>query len=450
MKNIYPIILIVLCVLAGASLIYNSSADEKKYNQLIAQADEAVSHEYYVQAVDLLNQARHIKSSYELLCRIGDGYRKLNDTQNYRRVLETAIKEYPESEEAEIKLLQFYEEQGDYAFLVPELMRATQSFPDSGSIREIFHRASGIYDERDAGYLDVEFFENSDVAVERRLLFQNLAEDEESAGPVSEHVLLDPEGNDIFEAPFLAVAPAEDGNSLFKQDEDGVWKKVDYYDNLLADNKNHKFEKVFSLPSDGLGTAVIDGKYHLITADMKVSDISWDYAGVFSEGICAFKNGNKWAFGTAENYASLEYIYDEIGVNRYGKCCCNGVIAVKQNDKWQLVDVKGEAISEQTFSEIKGFESDQPTPFMQNGKYGYINRRGEVYLEPQFEDAMPFANGYAPVKMNGKWGYINRYGEIAMEPVYDEVTPMTANGRAYVKTEEGLWNFVLFKMPFYQ
>lgn len=43
-----------------------------------------------------------------------------------------------------------------------------------------------------------------------------------------------------------------------------------------------------------------------------------------------------------------------------------------------------------------------------------------------FEDAHPFENGFAPVKMNGKWGYINTKGEIVVKPAFDEVKPFSA------------------------
>ena len=43
----------------------------------------------------------------------------------------------------------------------------------------------------------------------------------------------------------------------------------------------------------------------------------------------------------------------------------------------------------------------------------------ETVIIPQYEEVGRFNDGYAPVKADGKWGYINKTGEIVVEPKYD-------------------------------
>ena len=43
----------------------------------------------------------------------------------------------------------------------------------------------------------------------------------------------------------------------------------------------------------------------------------------------------------------------------------------------------------------------------------------ETVIIPQYEEVGRFNDGYAPVKVDGKWGYINKTGEIVVEPKYD-------------------------------
>ena len=42
-----------------------------------------------------------------------------------------------------------------------------------------------------------------------------------------------------------------------------------------------------------------------------------------------------------------------------------------------------------------------------------------VIIEPQYEDAKTFGDGYAAVKVDGKWGFINEEGQMVVEPQYD-------------------------------
>ena len=45
-----------------------------------------------------------------------------------------------------------------------------------------------------------------------------------------------------------------------------------------------------------------------------------------------------------------------------------------------------------------------------DGKYGYINTKGEQVIECKFDCAWNFSEGFALVKKYGKWGYINTKG----------------------------------------
>lgn len=56
-------------------------------------------------------------------------------------------------------------------------------------------------------------------------------------------------------------------------------------------------------------------------------------------------------------------------------------------------------------------------------RWGYLHKSGRIFWDGRFEDAMVFADGYAPVKLDGKWGYITRTGELVVEPTYDAAFP---------------------------
>ena len=45
-----------------------------------------------------------------------------------------------------------------------------------------------------------------------------------------------------------------------------------------------------------------------------------------------------------------------------------------------------------------------------DGKWGYINTKGEQIVEYEFNDARDFYEGFAPVQKDGEWGYINTKG----------------------------------------
>ena len=61
------------------------------------------------------------------------------------------------------------------------------------------------------------------------------------------------------------------------------------------------------------------------------------------------------------------------------------------------------------------------TPAMYNGKWGFIDLKGDWFIEPQFESVSNFYNYYAGIAVGEKEGLIDQYGKVVIEPTYDFV-----------------------------
>ena len=79
----------------------------------------------------------------------------------------------------------------------------------------------------------------------------------------------------------------------------------------------------------------------------------------------------------------------------------------------------------------------------QNGKYGFVNNKGNFAIKPIFESVDEFNEGLAAVRQYGKWGFINKKGKFVVEPQYDRVGNFN-NGLAYVvhSTEKQVESYV--------
>lgn len=66
-----------------------------------------------------------------------------------------------------------------------------------------------------------------------------------------------------------------------------------------------------------------------------------------------------------------------------------------------------------------------------DGKYGYIDKEGNLVIDFQYEYANPFSEGLAVVKKNGKNGYIDKSGNIVIDYQYSIAHPFY-NGIAIV------------------
>lgn len=69
-----------------------------------------------------------------------------------------------------------------------------------------------------------------------------------------------------------------------------------------------------------------------------------------------------------------------------------------------------------------------------NGKYGFINDKGKIVIDTQFDDIKEFQEGLAAVSLYGKWGFINKKGKFVIQPQYSKVGDFS-EGRAFVVHE---------------
>ena len=65
-------------------------------------------------------------------------------------------------------------------------------------------------------------------------------------------------------------------------------------------------------------------------------------------------------------------------------------------------------------------------------KWGYINLQGNLVIPAQFEGAHDFSEGMAAVSFGGKLGYIDRAGKLAVPAKFDEAQKFSG-GRARVR-----------------
>ena len=218
------------------------------------------------------------------------------------------------------------------------------------------------------------------------------------------------------------------------------WDQIDpFYEGLASVKLNNKWGvvditgKVISEPqwdwvypfSDGIAKIRLDDKYGFIDKNGTViSEPQWDSYVSFSEGMawvetnngfgCMDKTGTMviepyWhsAKDFSEGLAEVDRLSDALG-NTY----THGYI-----------DRTGTMVFEFRDFAYGGYFKEGVASFNDSyGHYGYIDKKGKVISEAQWDDAMYFSNGLARVKKNERWGFIDQNGTIVIEPQYSHAS----------------------------
>ena len=101
--------------------------------------------------------------------------------------------------------------------------------------------------------------------------------------------------------------------------------------------------------------------------------------------------------------------------------------------KYGFIDKSGKVLIEPQFDHARDF-SEGFAQVKKDGKYGFIDKSGKVVIEPQFDDAEPFSEGLGKVEKDGNWGFIDKSGKVVIAPQFNNVSYFS-EGFAMVKKD---------------
>jgi hypothetical protein len=140
-------------------------------------------------------------------------------------------------------------------------------------------------------------------------------------------------------------------------------------------------------------------------------------ASVFNQGLAIVSTDKGWTvinnkgnqiveFGGIPGaiYSNLEYKY----------------IRHKKNDKWGFIDRKGNVIIDYQYDDTKDF-NEGLAPVKIENKWGFINIKNKLIIKPTYENVQLFSDSLAAIQINEKWGFIDKKGSIIVEVKYTSV-----------------------------
>ena len=173
-----------------------------------------------------------------------------------------------------------------------------------------------------------------------------------------------------------------------------------------------------------------DGKYGFIDkkGNFKIP-AQYSQATIFNEGLafvveegghptCIDKNGNvKFEFAMAE------------GVGCFQEGLAPFYTLNNDNEaKWGFVDKKGNVVINPQFAYVHNFSNGLAAVATDKEKWGFINKEGTYVINPQFDNVGNFyKTGIAPFKTGDKWGFIDKKGKYVINPQFEAVSDFYEN-----------------------
>ncbi len=118
-----------------------------------------------------------------------------------------------------------------------------------------------------------------------------------------------------------------------------------------------------------------------------------------------------------------------------------GIACVRVDGRSGYINTKGEYVIPLQFHlSSSGCHDGLVQADVEGKKFGYMDKTGKYVINPIYDNARRFSEGFAAVKTNGKWGYIDTKGKQITDFIFDEVQEFS-EGLAAVKIGEK-WGYI--------
>lgn len=413
-KFLVPVILVALFAFSIYKVVDGNANIEKAFETSLKEAREYAEDGIQIYAIESYEKALALKPSLSLYIEIGEYYKSLEKTDKTIDWGNVILKKYPREPEAYIFLMEIYQESEDYLACYRLYDTFTKRKLQSSVIEDIM---SGIkYDYYYTGeYADVSVYSGGYCAVRTKELWGYV---NESGGSVIGSKYMVP---GIFVSGMAAV-----------QDDKGEAYYIDEAGNKVLNIENVDNLKQLGLMENNVFSAYDGKSWSYYEKDGEKLFGGFDNASMLANGVAAAEKDGRWAIYDGEGQRLNTTDYDAVVMDEKGVVCRNECLFVELGNEILLIDSLGNQIGKDKYEDAKLFNDTTYAAVKQNGKWGFIDTDGKWFIEPQYEDARSFSNGFAAIKKDGRWGFINLDKEVCISCEFEDVKDFNSNGCVFV------------------
>ena len=399
-----------------------AKSDTQRQAELIQQAQAYLEDEVYIRSVPLLEEAagykgKHTAQAEELL---KVAYQNLFDQSGYRNKYTDLLEQQMNRKNPDPAV---FAEAADYYLGISkestalEVLRSGIEKTGSQELVEQYEANRYGYKLERSTYQEVTAIVNNTIQVKLDGAWG----------------LADATGSLLIPCEYDKISTYENGRAIVMKD--GLITAVDKNNNRLA--KLHEAATDFgNYAQDRVALKMEDG-WHRASGEFAVGSAAFEEIGTYAGGYAPAKSNGKWGVVDRENEWLIPPEYDAIIQDELGRCYGQGAVFARKGNQVQLF-VDGEAVGE-PYEDAHPF-ADGWAAVKRDGVWGFIDTQGNVQIDFQFEDALSFGQHLAAVKRGDFWGYISRAGQVVIQPEFLQAKSFS-DGSAPVETGDG-WQFI--------
>jgi len=199
--------------------------------------------------------------------------------------------------------------------------------------------------------------------------------------------------------------------------------------------------------SDGCLPVKIDGRWALYHCDTGEIGNSYESVSAVVDGMVAIRQNGEWSLVNIQTGGTEAMPLEDIKLLPNGEYCYGGVMVAKRNGAYGLYSNKGELIAETDAVDMEPCWGDWIAWKSKDGKWGFVDQKGEVTIAPQYDEARSFSGGLAAVKIGDLWGFIDKEGIVVIRCEFKDAGYFTEKGVCMVSFYQGSYQLLIRRYP---
>lgn len=135
--------------------------------------------------------------------------------------------------------------------------------------------------------------------------------------------------------------------------------------------------------------------------------------------LIPYLSGGKWGYIDNQGkitinpqFNSANVFVDDVALVQFG------------DNTFGYINEEGKRLFDKTYKNATSFSENLACVVSENGKPQFIDKKGNIiFTATNAEQCGVFSEGLVSVKVGEKWGYLNKKGEMAITPQFDYVSP---------------------------
>lgn len=433
-RIISAVVLVLLCGLGWFVQISAMTSSNAQYLAELETARDHVARGLYQRAIQNYESTLSICEDNsirtEMLEVYAQAYSEREITRNtYRNALEKACDLYPKESGYWEQLVELLRDVSNYNEASKALSRAERAGASSerlaGLSREIqyaFTTSSHIYTEihrAPSGYTTV--YNGSGWGV------------------------IAPNGNRDYDCDYQYISPySDDGSALFRTEETSRLLDARLVVQAIISEDISEARAC----GDNLLPIFADGKWcYLDCENESLRAGQYDDASSFQDGTAVVRQGAAWTLIDMDGNTAVEHPFTDIKLHGNGDYSYGGLMIACADGQWGIYQSNGTEVADFSARDMDVYLGDYIAYQDASGLWGFVDRKGNIVIEPRFAQAKSFSGGLAAVFDGSSWGFVNNKGELAVDYQFADAGYFSGKGVCLVSDIDSQYYAITLRFP---